>query len=201
MKRLVIVRHGRTEWNHIGRVQGQSDAPLDEVGLAQAARIAPVIAELEPAALWCSDLSRAVVTASLIGEAAGLAPLPDERLRERSFGDREGLTKEEYLAGFPEEFEEFRRGRYDAVPGAEKSVDAQARMVASLSELLGSVGDRETAIAVSHGAAIKLGVAGLVGMLLEEAVDGLWGMDNCAWAVVSQDSDGRCRLVAYNRTA
>ena len=66
MRRLVLLRHGRTEWNETGRAQGHADVPLDEVGLAQAKEVAPVLAALRPVALWSSDLARAAQTADAV---------------------------------------------------------------------------------------------------------------------------------------
>ena len=58
--RIIIWRHGRTEWNMVNRFQGQADVPLDEVGYAQAARAAEVLAAYRPSSLYSSDLSRCV---------------------------------------------------------------------------------------------------------------------------------------------
>jgi len=200
MKRLVIVRHGRTHWNAEGRVQGQTDSPLDDVGIAQAARMAPVIAKYEPTVLWSSDLSRAADTADAIAALTGLTPRRDVRLREVDFGEREGISHVEYKEQYPEEFQAIRRGRYDDIASAERSIAVMARMTDALIELLGEVEDGGTGVAVSHGAAIKLGVAGLLGMSAPDAVDMLWGMDNCGWAIVAETSERRA-LDAYNRIA
>jgi probable phosphoglycerate mutase len=200
VKRLVLVRHGRTVWNHAGIVQGQSDSPLDEVGRAQAERMAPVVGALAPVALWASDLSRAADTAAAIGLVTGLTPRHDVRLREVHFGDREGLSHVEYKEQYPEEFQSLRRGRYDDIATAERSIVVMARMTEVLTELLAEIEDGATAIAVSHGAAIKLGVGGLLGMSAPDAVEMLWGMDNCGWAIVTETQSRRA-LDAYNRIA
>ena len=92
MADLVLLRHGRTDWNAARRIQGQADSQLDELGHAQAAAVAPVLAALSPSVLWSSDSDRARDTASYLAAACGLTPTYDARLREYSLGPREGLT-------------------------------------------------------------------------------------------------------------
>lgn len=201
MKRLLLVRHGQTEWNRTGRVQGHTDVPLDETGHLQAKAVAPAIAAYRPSVVWTSDLSRAAATAAYVGEACGLVPVPDRRLREWGFGEREGLTHAEFEAADPAAYAEFRRGRYDAVPGAERSADVQERILGALRDLLASLAEEDCAVAVGHGAAIKLAVGGLLGWPRELAVDTLWGMHNCGWAELTTTPGEPARLVAYNRLA
>ena len=106
---LILLRHGRTDWNAERRIQGQSDSQLDELGHAQARAVAPVLAKLGPAVLWSSDSDRTRDTAAYVGEACGLAPTYDARLREYFLGPREGLLHHEFAAAAPEEFAEFSR--------------------------------------------------------------------------------------------
>jgi probable phosphoglycerate mutase len=198
-RRLVLVRHGRTAFNHARRIQGQLEVELDDTGHAQAAAVAPVIAALQPAALWSSDSARARQTSAYLAKETGLEPTYDARLREYFLASRQGLTHEEYAALAPEEFAAFRRGEYDAVPGGEKSDQVAARMVAALGELLASIGPGEVAVAVSHGAAIRDAVPVLLGWPVTERA-ALHGLDNCAWVELDRAADdGPMRLVAYNR--
>jgi len=94
---ICLVRHGETDWNFTRRYQGQTDIPLNPVGLAQAENVARIIAA-EPAwdVIVSSPLSRALQTAQTIAGATGIDPIrlePD--IRERGYGDAEGLTLEE----------------------------------------------------------------------------------------------------------
>jgi len=197
---LVLLRHGRTDWNAARRIQGQSDSQLDQLGHAQAEAVAPTLAALRPAALWSSDSDRARDTASYVATACGLTPTYDARLREYSLGPREGLHHHEYEADHPAEYAEFVRSNWDAVPSAEKHSEVAARMSAALTELAGSVPDDATALVVSHGAAIRTACAALLGWSPELALS-LHGMDNCGWAVVRRRApEDPWRLVAYNRT-
>lgn len=201
MRRLVLLRHGRTAWNHAHRVQGQMESELDELGHRQAAGAARVLAKMAPAALWTSDLVRAQQTAAYVARATGLEPRTDPRLREYFLGDRQGLTHEEYRAAAPEEFARFRTGDFDVVPGGEKGAQVVARMVAVVEDLLASVGDGETALAVSHGAAIRDAVPALLGWR-DAGRASFHGLENCGWVVLDRGSDsGPMRLSAYNRVA
>jgi broad specificity phosphatase PhoE len=200
-RRVVLVRHGRTAWNHTRRVQGQQDSELDDVGRAQAEAVAPVLAALDPVLLWSSDLARARDTALTIGKAAGLDPSYDVRLREFSLGEREGLTHDEYRAADPEEFELFRRGYYDSAPGAEQTSAVRERMREVVGELLDALAPGQTGIAVSHGGAIRVATGALLGWP-DDQFHTLRGLSNCGWVVLEEHPEvGALRLAAYNRTA
>jgi broad specificity phosphatase PhoE len=205
MRRLVLLRHGRTAWNLLGRGQGHSDVELDEVGHLQAKRVAPYVAAYQPVLLWSSDLVRAARTAEYVGEAAGLEPLLDARLREYSLGERTGLTMEEYAGRFPTEYAEFRAGRFSAVPGGETTADVLARLRPTLDEIVGLLGPGETGVAVSHGAALKVALLDFLGWPAT-ADTGLRGLDNCGWIELTADDPEpgareHWRLAAYNLTA
>jgi glucosyl-3-phosphoglycerate phosphatase len=198
---LVLLRHGRTAWNHEMRVQGQLDAELDDTGREQAGRTADVLKLLQPTLLWSSDLVRARDTASYVAGATGLEPVLDARLREFDLGERQGLTHDEYAEIAPEEFELFRQGYYDDAPGAESVEDVRTRMVAALGEMLAAIGPEETGIVVGHGAAIRVAVGALLGWP-DDAFHSLRALANCGWAVLGHHPDtGQLRLAAYNRVA
>ena len=108
--RLVIIRHGQTQWNADGRFMGQADIPLDEVGERQAQAVARRLAGERPAAICASDLQHAWHTAqeiqAEIAKEAAPEPapclIPEKRLREMKFGDWQGLTYPEIQLRFPE---------------------------------------------------------------------------------------------------
>jgi len=89
---LLLVRHGETDWNADGRLQGQTDRPLSEFGRRQARQLADELAAEELEAIYASDLSRARETAEMVGERLGLATVLDPDLREKDWGTWEGLT-------------------------------------------------------------------------------------------------------------
>src|SRR6478609_6377757 len=196
-KTLVLLRHGRTAWNAEGRIQGQLDVEIDETGHAQAAAVAPHLAAPRPVALWSSDSARARQTAAYVAKETDLEPTYDERLREYFVGHRQGMTHDEYRAEAPEEFELFRAGFWDAVPGAETTAEVSARMVAALTELLAALEPGQTGIAVSHGAAIRDVVPVLLGWPVTERA-ALHGLENCGWVELDQPaSGGLLRMRAY----
>ncbi len=196
----MLLRHGRTAWNAVGRGQGHADVELDDLGHRQAADVAPLIAALRPAALWSSDLARARQTASYVEKDTGLVAALDPRLREYDLGERTGLTIVEFAEQFPAEHAQWLTGRYDVVAGAESTADVLARMVPACRELMGSVAEGETAVAVTHGAALKVALIELLGWP-PAAAGSLRVLLNCAVAVLEGAPDGApMRLVAYNAT-
>jgi broad specificity phosphatase PhoE len=167
-RRLVLLRHGRTAWNLIGRAQGHTDVTLDDTGREQAAATAPYLAGYDAVALWSSDLARARETAAYVEKATGLEPVTDPRLREFDVGGRSGLTAEEFAERYPEAHAAWAAGHVTGgVPGAETIADVTARMVPALREMLASLAPGETGIVVSHGACIKVSLMALLGLPAE----------------------------------
>ena len=200
---LVLLRHGQTASNRERRIQGQLDVDLDDTGREQAARTAPVVAALRPDVVWCSDLARARATVAPVLRELGREPSwasYDARLREFHLGERQGLTHDEYRALDATEFSAFRAGDYDVVPGSEKAAEVGLRMGEALGELLRATPEGGTALAVSHGAAIRVATGALLGWP-EQQFATLQGVGNCGWVVFREHAgDGVLRLEAYNRT-
>lgn len=193
----MLLRHGQTSWNAEHRIQGQIDAQLDEVGLAQAAAVAPVVAALRPALLWTSDLARARRTAEVVGEACGLTPAPDERLREYSLGRWEGRTHAEFAAADPAGFELFRTGRWDELPDAEPPEAVAKRFTACLGDLVDALGPDELGVAVAHGSAIRTGLVAWLGWPPVTAAD-FSALANCARVELTEREEGGWAVSAYN---
>jgi broad specificity phosphatase PhoE len=89
---LLLVRHGETDWNADGRLQGQTDRPLSDYGRRQARKLAEALEGEELEAIYSSDLARARETAEIVGERLGLPVELDPELREKDWGTWEGLT-------------------------------------------------------------------------------------------------------------
>jgi len=152
--RFIVVRHGETEWNVAGRVQGHEDSPLTARGLAQAEAIAERLARERFDALVASDLGRARRTAQAIGARCGLEVQPDPRVRERSFGEGEGLDYDEIDRRWPDVF--IRTGATDpdrAIPGGETRRQFQERVRAAFVALAREHAGRRVAV-VSHGGVV-----------------------------------------------
>jgi glucosyl-3-phosphoglycerate phosphatase len=184
VRRLVLLRHGRTEWNHTRRAQGHANVPLDDVGHAQAQAAAPHLAAMDPARLWSSDLARARQTAEHVSAACGISVEEDPRLREFSVGERQGMTWEEAVVEFPQIADGVGLGeRLRGVPGAEGDDDVRARIVPAVEDCLATLEPGETGVVVTHGASLKLALGGLLGWD-EHAVRSLSVLENCHWATV-----------------
>ena len=200
VRRLVLLRHGRTSWNDSGRAQGHADVGLDEVGQAQGADVAPYLAGLGPVALWTSDLARARQTCAYVERATGLAAKVDERLREYDVGARQGMTAAEFERTFPQAYADWVSGtEAHRVPGSESTSEVAARVVPALRECLDSLAAGDTGVVVMHGAALKVGLVGLLGWPPAQAAD-LRGLGNCAWvSLVAAPGPLRPRLAGYNQ--
>jgi broad specificity phosphatase PhoE len=185
----VLWRHGQTTYNAEHRFQGQRDVPLNATGRAQAARAARHLAQLEPSAIWSSDLVRASATAEVLAGLTGLTVHLDKDLRERHGGAWEGLTTEEIRERYPAEL-----STWDP-PGGE-SVEAVAdRTCAAFLRIADSAQPDSLVVVVGHGASLTWGMSRLLG--LDERVTG--GLANCCWCLLSRRSDGsRWRLLEYN---
>ncbi|AZC13860.1 histidine phosphatase family protein [Microbacterium sp. ABRD28] len=161
MSSLILVRHGETDWNRAGRIQGLTDIPLNDTGRAQAREAAEQLrTELtstipdaaESAVIVSSDLQRASETADIIAAALGLAtPRRYPGLRERAYGEAEGLVTAEFQR---------RWGHWHIadVPGAETRADLRARATATLVRARQDAsvdGTVPPLIAVAHGALIR----------------------------------------------
>jgi probable phosphoglycerate mutase len=106
--RLCIVRHGETAWNAEGRVQGQLDVPLSEVGIAQARAVAAALQGERFSAIYSSDLQRVTQTAEPSARMLGLPVRLDPRLRERHYGMFQTLTYAEVKIQHPEDYARFK---------------------------------------------------------------------------------------------
>lgn len=154
---IYLARHGRTPYNHEGRFQGQSDVPLDETGLQQAAELAERAAAHDFAVLWASPLRRARQTAEAVAARTGLTIQFDERLMETDTGDWTDRSFEEVRAENPEGFDAWLTG--DAswqFPGGESFHVQGDRVMAALAEIEQGP---QPALVVFHGMAIRLALA------------------------------------------
>ena len=135
--RIVLWRHGRTEWNLDNRFQGQADIPLDSVGhRAGRGRGRPVLAAFAPVALYASDLSRAYQTATALADLTGLAIQTDKRLREIDVGSWEGLHGSEVRAQNPDLAERLWRGEdVRRSPTGESPSEVAERVAEALTEI------------------------------------------------------------------
>lgn len=191
MTRLILWRHGHTEWNGQLRVQGHSDVPLSELGRHQATEAAPLLAALAPDLIVSSDLSRCTQTATALAQLTDLPVATDSRLRERAYGDWEGLTMAEIAQHWPESYQRKQAGAdaADMGHGIERPAEVMKRMGEALRELAeGHPG--ATAVVVSHGGAIRYGMFDLLGWPAEQ-LRSVYALVNCHYSEVRLDPGGR----------
>ncbi len=200
--RIILWRHGRTEWNVVDRFQGQADIPIDAVGHAQATRAAEALAAYRPLGLYSSDLSRAYQTAEVLAERTELEIVTDKRLREIQVGSWEGLLGEEIRSADPElarrlwAGEDVRRS-----PTGESPSEVAERMVEALMDIAESAADDSTVVVVTHGLSGRVGACRFVGLPFPQ-----WrlfgGLSNCAWVSIDRHRSGAYwRIEGYNLTA
>ena len=143
MTTLLLARHGETDWNREFRIQGSSDIELNELGRRQAQSLAQELTDVDLDAIYSSDLSRAQATAAAVAATHGLDVRLDPRLRERSFGSWEGLTRDDLDAMPP-------GSRHDG----ETDDEVRERVLAAVQEIAAAHPGEEVLI-VSHGGALN----------------------------------------------
>ncbi len=189
---FILIRHGQSEWNRAGRFQGQGDSPLTRLGRAQAQRVAQRLRKEPVVALYSSDLSRAMQTAEIIGQTLGLTPIAEPRLREIDVGLWTGLTREEIISRFPEEWDAWIAGVDVARGGGETFVELQQRTVAALHDMAAAHAG-QTIVAVTHGGSIRALLAYAQQLCFRE-VQGRFSTGNAAINVIQQ-AGKRLRVV------
>jgi glucosyl-3-phosphoglycerate phosphatase len=200
LRMVVLLRHGQTDYNVAGRMQGHLDSQLTEDGVAQAVAAAPDIAKAGPERIISSDLSRARDTAALVGGACGLPVALDPRLRETHLGEWQGRTVVEIEQDYPGAIATWRSDPAWAPPGGESRIDVVRRSRPVVDEL-----DDEragpapsTVVLVAHGGLIAGLVCGLLG-LPTSTWPSVGGLGNCRWATLARrDDHPRWRLTGYN---
>src|ERR1700753_593955 len=194
-RRLVMLRHGQTDFNLGSRMQGQLDTERTDLGRVQAVAAAEALAKRQPLLIVSSDLRRAYDTAVALGECAGLRVQVDPRLRETHLGDWQGMTHAEIDAKAPGARLAWREDATWAPHGGESRVDVAARSLPLVAELVSGEpewGDTNQpdrpVVLVAHGGLI----AALSAALLKLPIASwpvLGGMGNASWVQLSGHSD------------
>jgi broad specificity phosphatase PhoE len=211
--RLVMLRHGQTEYNAGSRMQGQLDTELSDLGREQAAAAAEVLAKRQPVIIVSSDLRRALDTAVALGERSGLPVLVDIRLRETHLGDWQGLTHLEVDAAAPGARLAWRENARWAPHGGESRVDVASRSMPLMAELIAEQSEwgvdepERPVVLVAHGGLIAALTAALLGLPVDNWPI-LGGMGNASWVQLSghgatdaAPEDIRWRLDVWNASA
>lgn len=163
---LILVRHGQTESNKLGRIQGVNNSPLTDVGSGQAEAAARALASDAPFALYSSPLPRALQTAKAIGSLAGVQPVEVKELIEMDVGEFEGLSGSQLRERFPDVMRSWDEDPASTVmPGGESLYDVRDRVWPAVQSLVGRH-ESETVVAVTHNFTIHTIVCAALDMPL-----------------------------------
>ena len=198
--RWILVRHGETDWNNEFRAQGHMDIPLNAKGLAQAALAGGRLAPITFDAAYCSDLSRVVATAEQIMQGRDIPLNKLEGLREKSFGNLEGMTFEEIRRRDSAMYEKiFQENIHFAPDGGESDLEVHNRVKAVADELLARhANSKGNILVVAHGGSLRALIVSLMRMQTEY----MWRLRiaNCGISVVSVMDGGSATLDLLNDT-
>jgi len=176
MATLLIVRHGETDWNASGRLQGHTDRPLNDYGRRQAAELAQRLESDDVAAIYASDLSRAKETAEIVGARLGLAVALDPDLRERNWGSWEGLTP----------------GERDAVEFEGETPEEHRERIMRAVRRIAERHPGQRIVVVTHGGSMRRIQAAVMGVALPVVA-------NCETWLCVHEGDGAFRPVEVSR--
>ncbi|HKS45962.1 MAG TPA: histidine phosphatase family protein [Amycolatopsis sp.] len=196
LRRLVLWRHGETDYNATGRMQGHIDSALTAVGWNQARFAVPALARFEPDLVIASDLRRATDTATVFTEAVGVPLRIDKRLRETHLGEWQGLTGAQVDADWPGERDRWRLDATWTPPGGESRIEVAERAGEVVSDLREGAQELETVLLAAHGGLITALTARLLALPVETWPQ-LGGIGNCHWVELGL-RDEAWRLHAYN---
>lgn len=183
---IYLARHGETEWNALGKLQGATDVPLNETGRAQGRALGERLKGEGIVSVTTSDLCRAVQTGEEAASVLGITTPPtiDADLRERGFGIFEGLTRIDLETHHAEAWQAWRMSQISP-PGAEQTELVLERMKRALHRIA-RAGSPGNVLVVSHGAAMRLAMNDLTGTNMAIIPNGAvykLALDNEAWEV------------------
>jgi broad specificity phosphatase PhoE len=177
VRNLYLIRHGETEWNEAGLLQGQTDVPLTEVGRRQALCLAARLKDFSVTSVYASPLARAFESATLIFPGRTIVPLPG--LMERHLGELQGLTREEAAKRFPPYASAGTSLLEEAPPGGESMAEFSARVLAAYQAMRG-----DDVAVVAHGGSISVLLAHLLGI-----PRGRIRLDNASLSIVANPQE------------
>jgi len=198
MTRIILVRHGQTEWNRVERFRGRADVPLNETGLAQAEVTGKrIFNEWRPEAVYSSPLSRAVRTAEIIAGHFDLSVQVHPGLTDIDYGQWQGLTPEEVRERWPEMIDDwYNKPDSIRIPGGETLEELRTRLLRAIDELV-KRHDGQTIVVVGHTVINRIILLGVLGL----SNDRFWRLhqDTCAINCFKAEG-GDFTLVSLNDT-
>ena len=191
---IILVRHGETEWNHLRRIQGQIDVPLNAVGVRQAEAVAQRLARRPPTALYTSDLLRASQTAAPIAAACGLVAQPDQRLRERNFGEFEGGFYDELRLTSPQQHQRMMSRDLDFDLGGGETIRMLYRRACDAIVDIAARHPQGCIVVVTHGGILDCAYRLATGLALD--APRTFGLFNASLNTIAV-TEGSFRLLAW----
>lgn len=193
--KVVVIRHGESEWNLQGKIQGRQDSALTERGYRQAAALCMALAEMAITRVVTSPATRAFATATTLAQQFQCPLVKDERLYERDYGVLQGMTYEQARREFPAITTPLFSGEPKAtIPQGETVHDVVARLQRSLADLYHNHSD-ETVAVVTHGDLLEALVWKLKGGAMEDNLR-RYSHNNCGYATLAITDKG-CELVNW----
>ena len=196
--KLHLVRHGETEWNKLGRFQGQRDIALNPRGLAQAKETARAMADDGVIALYSSPLQRTMQVANEISRLTSVPVVPLPGVKELNLGELEGVTGEEMRTIWPDVYSAWSQDPGTlSMPKGESLSQLQDRAWRSLQEVEKAHSGDDVIVVVSHNFAIRTMIHKVLGLPLTNFHR--LSLDLSSVSTVEYTSRGR-RLTCYNFT-
>ena len=202
MLEIYFVRHGETEWNLKGMLQGKQNSPLTEKGRAQAAKLGEALKDVEFDGIYSSPMGRASLTAEIIRGKREQALFTIPALREMSFGEMEGLSKKEFQRLHPEQYKNLWEDALIYDPSAFKGEtfkEVDERVMEGLDHLVKSHPNGGRILVVSHGMTLK----NIFMHVWGHGLDNYWNdpvPENTSLTVVSY-RDGEYRMEDFSNTS
>ena len=200
MTRIMLVRHGLTFWNTLGKMQGTSDVHLSPDGLHQARLLAAHCPFFAANAIYSSPLARAETTALILANKFNLHVQTVPELSETNFGDWEGQILRELAQSDPQNFEKFFKQPDELrLPNAETFLQTQERAMGALKKICDTHRDEKDShvIIVSHGAVNRV----ILCALLEIPIRKMWALSQFNTAVnIFREDDGHFTVDLINST-
>ena len=164
MTRLVVVRHGRTEWNRVERFRGRADIQLDEVGIRQAEAAAARIAEWQVSAIYSSPLNRALSTAEILARPFSLEVKLLSGIIDIDYGEWLGLSTEEATAKYGDLYSTWLNSPHQVkFPAGESLAEVRERAASAVGDLIAQH-PKETIVLVSHKVVCQILILSLLGL-------------------------------------
>lgn len=195
MNKIILIRHGESKWNKIGKIQGQKDIELTQKGRKQAKKLAEDLKKEKIDYIYTSDLERAYETANIISKELNKPIFLTKKLREINFGDWQGKTINQIKNKYKNQFNTWRKSPHLlSLSGAENLIKVQERSMLLLRELH-KKHKNDNIILVSHGVTIKVLILSILDIDIENYRK--ITVDNCSLTMIKYIED-KSKIICLN---